>query len=53
MIWISWGYVIGRTAFRTGINGKESLRRPKNSMIEVIEPKEEEEEEEEEEEGRY
>jgi hypothetical protein len=38
---ISRGYVIGRTAFRTDINGKESLRRPKHSMIEVVEPKEE------------
>ena len=38
-----------RTAFRTGINGKKSLIRPKHSMIEVVEPEEEEEEEEEEE----
>jgi hypothetical protein len=35
-------YVIGRNAFRTDITGKESLRRPKHSMIEVVEPKEEE-----------
>jgi CO dehydrogenase/acetyl-CoA synthase beta subunit len=43
-------YVIGRNAFRTDITGKESLRRSKHSMIEIVELKEEEEEEEEEEE---
>jgi hypothetical protein len=47
---ISWGYEIGSTAFRTDINGKESLRRPKHSMIEVVELEEEQEEEEEKEE---
>jgi hypothetical protein len=30
---------IRNSAFRTDINGKESLRRPKHSMIEVVEPK--------------
>jgi hypothetical protein len=43
MTWISWRYVIGRTAFRTDINGNELLRRTKYPMIEVVEPKEEEE----------
>ena len=33
------------TAFRTDINGKELSRRPKDSMIEVVEPNDEEEEE--------
>jgi hypothetical protein len=33
-----------RTVFRTNINGKESLRRPKHSMIEDVEPKGGEEE---------
>jgi hypothetical protein len=28
------------TAFKTDINEKESLRRPKYSMIEVVQPKE-------------
>jgi hypothetical protein len=42
MIWIPWKYIIGRTAFRTGINGKKPLRRPKHSMKEVVvEPEEE------------
>jgi hypothetical protein len=31
----------GRTASRTGINGKKSLRRPTHSMAEVVEPEEE------------
>jgi hypothetical protein len=42
-------YTIGKTASRTDINGKKSLRRPRHSMNEVVEPEEEEEEEEEEE----
>jgi hypothetical protein len=33
------------TASRTGINGKKLLRRPKNSMTEVVQPEEDEEEE--------
>jgi hypothetical protein len=36
--------IIGRTAFRIGTNGKTLLRRPKHSIIEVVEPEEEEEE---------
>jgi tRNA(Glu) U13 pseudouridine synthase TruD len=35
-------YTIGKTASRTGINGKKSLRRPKYSMNEVAEREEEE-----------
>jgi hypothetical protein len=34
-------------ASRTDTNGKKSVRRPKHSIIEVVEPEEEEEEEEE------
>jgi hypothetical protein len=34
-------YTIGKTASRTGINGKKSLRRPKYSMNEFVEPKDE------------
>jgi hypothetical protein len=45
-------YIIGRTASRTGINGKKLLRTPKHSMTEVVEPEEEEEENEEEEEKK-
>jgi hypothetical protein len=37
-------YIIGMTASRTDINGKKSLRRPKHSIIEVVEPEEEKEE---------
>jgi hypothetical protein len=29
MIWISWKYIIGRTAFRTGINGKIIVEKAK------------------------
>ena len=36
-------YTIGKTASRTDINGNKSLRRPRHSMNEVVEPKEEEE----------
>jgi hypothetical protein len=35
--------ILGRTATRTDINGNNLLRRPKHSMIEVVEPEEEEE----------
>jgi hypothetical protein len=35
-------YIIGKTASRTDINGNKSLRRPKHSMVEFVEPKEEE-----------
>ena len=35
---VSWKYIIGRTASRTDINVKKSLRRPKHSIIEVVEP---------------
>ena len=34
-------YTIGKTASRTGINGRKSLRRPKHSMNESVEPKDE------------
>jgi hypothetical protein len=34
---------IGRTASRTGRNGKKPFRRSKHSMTEVVEPEEEEE----------
>jgi hypothetical protein len=36
-------FIIGGTAFRTDVNGRKSLRRPKHSMNEVVAPDEEEE----------